>query len=143
MPNYAISDGSKIVNAIIADSKEVAEEITGMTAVEVTNGPWIGWTLEVDGWREPSPYPSWNWNGSEWQSPVPKPTLGGYIYTWNEESQLWDSEEIEQPYPSWVRDDNNDWIPPVEYPWDGQQYTWDENSQNWIVLGEQINGNDI
>lgn len=135
MSNYAISDGTKIVNVIVADSQEIAEQITGMTAIESSGEPWINWTLEEEGWRRPSPFPSWTWDGSEWQPPIPMPTLGGFTYEWNEELGDWDSEEISQPFPSWIRDDNNDWIAPIPYPEDGNLYNWDEVAQDWVLAG--------
>ena len=48
----------------------------------------IGWTLEKDGLRPPTPYASWTWNSSEWVAPVPYPTNGGR-YEWNEEVEDW------------------------------------------------------
>jgi len=38
MPNYYILDGNKIVNIIIADTKEIAEQVTGLAAVEQIPG---------------------------------------------------------------------------------------------------------
>jgi hypothetical protein len=46
----------------------------------------IGWTVEADGLRPPSPFPSWVWNGDEWEAPVPKPD-GDYY--WDESTQSW------------------------------------------------------
>jgi hypothetical protein len=136
MANYAISDGSRIINVIVAESQEIAEQATGMTAIETSGEPWIDWTLEVEGWRIPSPFPSWTWIGTEWQPPVPMPTLGGYTYMWNEELLNWDQEEIPQPFPSWIRDENNNWVAPVPMPEGENNYDWDETSQNWVVVGE-------
>jgi hypothetical protein len=57
MANFAIHDGTTVVNVIIADSKEIAEEITGLQALETTGEPWISWVL-VDGeWIDPNPAP--------------------------------------------------------------------------------------
>lgn len=86
MANYAISDGKEIINVIVADSKEIAEEITGMIAIETSGEPWIGWTLYNEKWIRPSPYTSWIWNGLDWEAPVPKP---GNNYHWDESSQTW------------------------------------------------------
>lgn len=36
MPNYFIIDNNKIINIIIADSQEMAEIVTGMSAIEAT-----------------------------------------------------------------------------------------------------------
>ena len=53
MPNFAIYKDNIVFNVIVADSKEIAEEVTGANAIETTGNPWIGWTL-VDGvWTEP------------------------------------------------------------------------------------------
>lgn len=136
MANYAISNGSKIINVIVADSQEIAEEATGMTAIETSGEPWIDWTLESEGWRRPSPYPSWIWNGTDWEAPVAQPTAVGYFYTWNESTLSWDAEPIPQPNPSWTQDANGDWQPPVPMPEDGNNYYWDEDQLNWIPVGE-------
>lgn len=75
MSNYAISNGSKIVNVVLADSKEVAEQATQMEAFETFGEPWIDWTLEPEGWRPPPPFPSWTWDDSagNYEPPVPQP----------------------------------------------------------------------
>ncbi len=53
MPNFAIHDGSTVQNVIVADSQEIAEEVTGLYAVETEGEPWVGWTL-IDGvWTAP------------------------------------------------------------------------------------------
>jgi hypothetical protein len=136
VPNYAISDGSRIANVIVADSKEIAEEATGMTAIETSGEPWIDWTLESEGWRIPSPFPSWIWSDTEWVSPVPQPSEPGYIYTWNENSLSWDSMEIPSPFPSWIKDENGEWVAPVQHPENGGNYVWDEDLQNWLLREE-------
>jgi hypothetical protein len=63
MPNFLVHDGTTIVNAIVADSLEVAQSVTGLTAFPAEDGgPWIGWTFSGDAWiappvEEPSPEP--------------------------------------------------------------------------------------
>jgi hypothetical protein len=56
MPSYFISNGSQIVNFILADTKEIAEEVTGLSAIEYESSPEgmnIGWIL-IDGvWSAP------------------------------------------------------------------------------------------
>lgn len=53
MPNFAIYKDNVILNVIVAESKEIAEEVTGANAIETTGNPWIDWTL-VDGvWTAP------------------------------------------------------------------------------------------
>lgn len=88
MPNFAIHDGSTVQNVIVADSQEIAEEVTGLSAVETEGEPWIGWTMQTEGWRSPSPFPSWVWSGSEWEAPTPRPTTTG-AWAWDEDAQEW------------------------------------------------------
>ena len=47
--NFAVISGNSVINIIVADSKEVAEEVTGFTCVEYTsdNPAYIG--LGYDG----------------------------------------------------------------------------------------------
>jgi hypothetical protein len=53
MSNYALHDGSRVVNVILAESQEVAESVTGLTALETEGEPWIGWTLSDGVWVAP------------------------------------------------------------------------------------------
>ena len=56
MPSYFISDGSQIINFILADTKEIAEGVTGMTAIEFDSAPEgmnIGWILVNGVWSAP------------------------------------------------------------------------------------------
>lgn len=131
MPNFAIHDGTTVVNVIIADSVEVAEELTGLSALETEGAPWIGWTMEVEGWRPPSPFPSWSWDGAAWVAPIPEPE--GF-YLWDEDAQEW--VRGPQPFPSWSWDDTlGNWAPPVPYPGSPEQpYIWDENALEWVAV---------
>jgi hypothetical protein len=55
MKYFAVTNGSVITNTIIADSLEIAEELTGTVCFEFTpeNSVGIGWRL-IDGvWTEP------------------------------------------------------------------------------------------
>lgn len=92
MSNYAIHDGKKVINVIVAESLEIAESITGLNAIETTGEPWIEWTLEEEGWRKPSPYPSWIWSGSEWAAPKLYPNDGNN-YFWDEINKNWNLEQ--------------------------------------------------
>jgi len=53
MSNFAIYQDNVIVNVIVADSKEIAEQVTGMNAIETNGSPWIGWTKQGDTWVAP------------------------------------------------------------------------------------------
>jgi hypothetical protein len=48
MANYAVINNEKVINVILADSKEIAEEVTGLTCIEYTeeNPAGIGWTYD-------------------------------------------------------------------------------------------------
>jgi hypothetical protein len=55
MPNYAIHNWQIVSNVIVADSKELAEELTGLNALETEGLPWIDW-IYIDGeWQPPPP----------------------------------------------------------------------------------------
>lgn len=90
MPNYVIHDGEKVVNACVADDIDAVKNTTDLQVMESDGNPWIGWTLEEEGWREPSPHPSWTWDSvkKEWVAPVPYPE-DGMVYLWDEESLSW------------------------------------------------------
>jgi hypothetical protein len=90
MPNFAVHDGTTVQNVIVADSLEIAETITGLSAVETTGAPWISWTLDEQGWvtDDPAPFPSWEWDyeAARYVAPVPDPGDGS---VWDEESHSW------------------------------------------------------
>jgi hypothetical protein len=48
MANYAVIENNKVINVIVADSKEIAEEVTEKTCVEYTeeNPAGIGWDYD-------------------------------------------------------------------------------------------------
>lgn len=53
MPNFAIHDGSTVQNVIVADSQEIAEEVTALSAIETDGAPWLGWRLVAGEWTAP------------------------------------------------------------------------------------------
>lgn len=135
MSNYAIYENDEIVNIIVADSKDIAQEVTGKKAIEAVGKISIGWTLYEDGsWRPAAPYQSWTeWDAAnqEWLPPTPKPSPTGDYY-WDEDSLTW--EISPSPLPSWIWDGDN-WIPPVPPPDDDlTKYNWDEDTQSWILI---------
>jgi len=94
MPNYAILEGSTVINVIVADTAEVAEGVTGNPAVESTdaNPASIGGAYDsVKGkFIAVKPFASWVLDSNDvWQAPVAKPT-DDQAYTWNEETHAWD-----------------------------------------------------
>lgn len=77
MPNFLVHDETTIVNAIVADSLEVAQSVTGLMAfLAEDGGPWIGWTLYGNEWRPPMPTIGvWEWDDAtrEWIDVTPEP----------------------------------------------------------------------
>jgi hypothetical protein len=53
MANFAIHDGVAVVNVIVADSKEIAEQVTSLEAIETTGEPWTGWVYQDGEWINP------------------------------------------------------------------------------------------
>lgn len=94
MANFAILEGSDVVNVIVADSLEVAQEVTGKTAVAYTdeNPASIGGTYDAvkSKFIPVKPFASWTLDSNDvWQAPVAMPT-DGQNYAWNEETHAWD-----------------------------------------------------
>jgi hypothetical protein len=56
MANYAVMNGNTVENIIVADTKEIAEQIVGKLCIEYTNSnpAGIGWT----------------WDGTKFTAPV-------------------------------------------------------------------------
>lgn len=95
MPNYLVIENNKVVNLIIADSREIAEEATGLEIIEsVESLPSIGYTKFNGSWIPPQPYTSWTFDGEDWNSPVEMPTVEGKYFTWNENVLNWESHDI-------------------------------------------------
>lgn len=92
MSYYAIIENNKVVNVIVAESQDIAEKATNLSAIETTGVPWINWTLEDGSWRPPSPYPSWIWQENSWVAPIPMPEDEN-VYVWDEDSQNWKIKE--------------------------------------------------
>lgn len=46
MANYAVIENNSVMNVIVADSKEIAEEVTGKLCIEVPDGFGIGDTWD-------------------------------------------------------------------------------------------------
>ena len=57
MANYAVIKDGIINNVIVADTQEIAETVTGLTCVEVSNEPG-------------SPGIGWSYDGAEFTAPV-------------------------------------------------------------------------
>jgi hypothetical protein len=56
MPNFAVINGDKVANVIVADSKEDAELNSGLPCIEIfiePGAPGIGWTYDGNSFAAP------------------------------------------------------------------------------------------
>lgn len=54
MANYLVIENDKIVNVIVADSLEIAQEVTGKEVLESRDStPWLDWTRSGSEWIAP------------------------------------------------------------------------------------------
>jgi hypothetical protein len=91
MTKYALIENSTVVNLIVADSKEIAEELTGKQCIESDNEQIIVGSVLVDGILKP--YASWILNDeNKWVPPIPEPDITGTrkYFQWNEENMNYD-----------------------------------------------------
>lgn len=59
MPNYLVIEDDVIINVIVADTAEVAAEVTGKEVIESTSSePWLNWTRSGDTWTAPVEEPT-------------------------------------------------------------------------------------
>jgi hypothetical protein len=94
MPKFAVINDTVVVNTVVADSKGIAEQVTGLICVEFTDEPAETGGTYVDGmFIQKKPYPSWiSKNGYSWQVPVPYPEFDSEnpkYYTWDESVINW------------------------------------------------------
>jgi hypothetical protein len=102
MSKYAVIKDEVVINLIVADSKDIAEEVTGETCIECDDQPVeIGGTYDGTRFINPKPYPSWVLDEEyKWVAPVShaanppgeEPTIS---YSWNEDTLSWDESPIE------------------------------------------------
>ena len=97
MKKYAVIEGNNILNTIVSESQEVAENITGKTCVEFTEElAEPGGTYENGIFIPRKPFDSWVLNASNsWEAPVPYP-LDDKSYFWNEEIRNWEEVPVEE-----------------------------------------------
>ena len=100
MTNYAVVEGNKVINVIVADSKEIAEEATNKMCVEYTleNPAGIDWTYDGVNFIKPQPYPSWTLDSEyDWQPPTAYPAVednSDIYYEWDEPTTSWKATPI-------------------------------------------------
>lgn len=94
MGNFAVIEDGVVITTIVAESKTIAEEVTGATCVEYTTELAEPGGTYLDGhFTRRKPYDSWVTDGNYgWIPPVEAPTHLGENppqYTWNEETISW------------------------------------------------------
>lgn len=95
MANFAVLDGENVLNTILADSKAIAEEVTGKTCVEfsATDRAEAGGTYVGGVFIPRKPYPSWVLNADNaWEAPVAYPEFdpeNPKTYIWDESTLSW------------------------------------------------------
>jgi hypothetical protein len=103
MATYAVIENGTVINVIVADSKEIAEQVTEKTCLEYTEEAPLGigwyWLDAAGGYVSPSPFTSWTFDVATkaWVAPVEMPIEEGKFFTWNEETLSWDPHVIEVP----------------------------------------------
>lgn len=93
--NYAVLEGKDVINTIVADSLEIAQEITGKTCVEYSDTEFAepGGTYENKKFIQRQPFPSWTLDSKKkWQPPTPYPN-DEFFYVWSEETVSWQKQE--------------------------------------------------
>jgi hypothetical protein len=94
MKIFAVIENNLVTNKIIAESKELAETLTGFSCVELQSSLDcnIGYSYANNKFIEPSPYPSWIYNEEleEWVAPVAMPT-DEVLYAWSEANLAWEA----------------------------------------------------
>jgi len=51
--NFAVIENKIVTNVIVAESLEIAQEVTGKECIETDGSFWIGWTRSGDTWVKP------------------------------------------------------------------------------------------
>lgn len=89
---YAAIDGGIVSNTFVGDEafanivRPDHEDIVEITALDPRPG--VAWSIHPDGFRPPSPFPSWIWNGESWEAPDSRPDdLGSW--SWDEDAVDW------------------------------------------------------
>lgn len=94
MSQFAVMNDNNVVNIIVAESKEVAENITNSACIEYFDDKpaFIGGTWDGADFIKPQPFASWVLDANkEWQAPVQQPAdFNEVSYLWNEATLTWD-----------------------------------------------------
>jgi len=93
MATYAVIENGTVINVIVADSKETAEQVSGLECVEYTEEDPLmtgaTWNEEWSKYVNLCGFPSHVYNGTAWVPPIPVPQEEGKRFEWNEETLSW------------------------------------------------------
>jgi hypothetical protein len=133
--NFAVIEEGIITNIICADSKQIAQTVTGKTCVQYADDEivYVGGSYDGVNFIPPKPFPSFTYNTVTklWDAPTPYPT-DGKNYKWSEETLSWEVFITPQPFPSWTLNQTTSlWEAPVEKPDASFNWEWNEESQLW------------
>jgi|688.fasta_scaffold40865_2 hypothetical protein len=97
MKKYCVIEGSTVINVIVAESQEIAEQITGKQCIESEDRQITIGSVLVDDILKP--HASWVLNSENvWVPPIPEPTFeegSGQYAEWNHETNTWDTIQVE------------------------------------------------
>lgn len=105
MATYAVIENGTVINVIVADSKEIAEQVTEKECIEYTeeNTLAIGatWNTEFSKYVNPKPEsnPSFVYDGNNWVPPITMPIEEGKYFLWSEDLLSWNAYDIVVPDP--------------------------------------------
>jgi hypothetical protein len=97
MATYAVIENGTVINVIVADSQEIAEQVTEKTCIEYTEEAPLGigwyWLDAANAYVPIAPFASWTYNVElgAWVAPVEMPVEEGKYFMWNEDTLSWDS----------------------------------------------------
>ena len=94
MLNFAVIENSNVVNVIIAESLEIANDITGKDCIEIVNQinvePGGIYDSDKNIFIKKQPFPSWQLNSkNEWEAPISPGVDESKVWAWDEDSLSW------------------------------------------------------
>jgi hypothetical protein len=105
MKQFAVVEDNIVTNVIVADTKLIAQTVTGLTCIEYTDSDNVAissvYNPDTKVFSTPRPYPSWQLDSNfEWQAPTPKPTTE-FVFpemcSWNEDLLEWTVYTVPNP----------------------------------------------
>ena len=155
MSTYAVIENGIVINVIVAESKEIAEQVSEKECVEQTHEnplsvDWY-WNEQYSKYIPPSIFSSWIYDGENWTAPTPMPVEEGKFFTWDDNTASWVSNDMpsedelfldeeaqdtdpigEAPFSQWTWT-GTQWNPPFPKPDDNHDYVWSESESNWKI----------